>query len=285
MTDRVRDIAEEAAVRYVRWDAATWGEIVDGPAQTLAASLIHAETPDADAAALVEGYLRLAAEGIGLGYLVPAARIGAETFLGRAWRRLLPAGLAGVAPERRAAVLAQCWNLGENLETAPVLLRRLFDGITADLTDVARLEAATTQAGEAVFATPGVTLGSAAAATLDWVWLGGVDANFLPGRARFVTPTVVCVVDRIRDGADGRAAHGLAVWLRDDGPVVLGAMAVPDDADGEVPGGPAPSGPFDWGARRGREPRLTRTFATAGNAARAVVTLETSQFLVCARPG
>ena len=281
MTDRVRAIEEEAAVRWVRWDPVTWREIVDGPAPVLARALTAAGTSDADAADLVETYLRLAAEGIGLGYLVPAARIGAETFLGRAWRTLLPRSLADAAPARRALVLAQCWNLGENLENAPAWLRRLFDVLTADLDEVSRLEEVIARAGEAVFTAPDVRLGPAAEAVLDWVWLGGVDPGFLPGRAHLVTPTVVCVIDRLRDGADGRSAHALAIWLRDTGPVVLGPMSPPKPG-GEVPGGAAPAGPFDWSAAR--DPRLTRRFAAAGNACRAIATLETSQFVACARP-
>lgn len=282
MTDRIAAIAEEASARWVRWDPTTWRELLDGPGRRLAERLLATGTPDADAAALTEVFLRLGAEGIGLGYLVPASRIGAETFLGRAWRTWLPDGLARVPPDGRAAAIAQCWNLGENLENSPAWLRRVVELALGDVPDVARLEDAVRDAGVALTAPPTAALREHDAA-IDWVWLGDVDPTFLPGRARFVTPTVVCVLDRLRDGRDGRAAHGLGLWLRDQGPVVLGPMPPPPD-DADLPGGPAPHGPFDWTRRRAREPRLTRAFATAGNAARAVATLETSQFVVCARP-
>ena len=61
--DLVGELEEGARRRFVRWDAALWQRVVEGPARALAASL----RDDAGAGPVLESYLRLACEGIGLG--------------------------------------------------------------------------------------------------------------------------------------------------------------------------------------------------------------------------
>ena len=54
MTDLVADLEQRARRRYVRWDPALWGRVVDGPARELASSLRSTGTADAAAQGLLE---------------------------------------------------------------------------------------------------------------------------------------------------------------------------------------------------------------------------------------
>jgi hypothetical protein len=148
----VTALEEAARRRFVRWDAALWRELLGGAGARFAAAVGDAEVP------LIESYLTLAAEGIGLGYLVPAAS-GVENFFTLAWTKLLPDKIAAV-PEgaRRAEALAQCWNLGENLEGADAWLKRLFSRRCRDLASLAELPALAEKVGAIASEAPAVTV-------------------------------------------------------------------------------------------------------------------------------
>ena len=268
MADLVAEIEDGARRRFVRWDAALWRRVLDGPARALAAALASAGTKDGDAQQLLESYLRLAGEGIGLGYLFPP-EVG-DGFLNHAFFRLLPEGLAALAPARRPRALADCWNLGENLERAPAWWRRMFVRLAADGASLGALASLVERAEREAFQPPSERLGKGTAHCL--VDLGAEDRLFLPGALHFEAPTVVCVHDR--DPASGRS---LGAWLVDP-PLVLGAMgcAAPTSASSDR------LDLVDALARR--DPRAADVRNSAANEWRAALTLETSQLLVAVYP-
>ncbi len=273
MTDLVQDLEEEARRRFARWDPTLWASLVEGPARTLAEGLEETGQPAAKTRPILESYLRLGAEAVGLGYLFPPTVGG--NFFTLAWTELIPRHLARLPPARQAAALATCWNLGENLEASPVWVRRIFLRLTVGMDDLAGLEDLVSRVSQRALAPPATVLGAAFAST--WVHLAAEDHRFLPGALHFVAPTVVCVHDRHRTAAGGREAATVGVWL-DDTPLLLGSMGCKDE--------PQDSG-LDFGrleelARR--DPRAGDWFAMAANAWRAAVTLETSQFLVALLP-
>ncbi|HSB60075.1 MAG TPA: hypothetical protein VLI67_00050, partial [Vicinamibacteria bacterium] len=75
----VEELEQAARARFVRWDPALWRDLVAGPARELAESLEGARLPAPQGQALLESYLRLGCEAIGLGYLVPGSS-GASNF-------------------------------------------------------------------------------------------------------------------------------------------------------------------------------------------------------------
>jgi hypothetical protein len=181
----------------------------------------------------------------------------------------LPAG-------RRATTLAQCFNLGENLAQGPGWLHRIFLRLAAERDDLTDLEALVGDAARQTRSSPTEPLG--AAPRVEWVHLAGDDARFLPGAMHFVAPTVVCVHDRHRTGGGGRPAATIGVWLTDP-PSCLGSMGCDE------------SPPDDEGLNLELLEHLERVDARAAeyrgmlaNQWRAVITLDTSQFLVVLLP-
>lgn len=264
MADLIAELEERAQKRYVRWDPAFWRRVVGGPARELAASLRQAGTDDAVAQQLLESYLRLACEGIGLGYFFPP-ELG-EGFFTHAFFRLIPTGLAGLAAEKRAQALADCWNLGENLEHAPLWWRRMFVRLS-DGASLGALQALVVRASRDALGEPGARLSGR---TLHlWIDLGAEDRQFLPGALHFVAPTVVCVHDR----HEAASARTLGVWLADP-PLVLGTMG----CDASL--GPSSDRLDVVDDVVKLDPRASDVLNAAANDWRAGLTLETSQFLV-----
>lgn len=276
MPQLAAQLAEQARLRFAKWDAELWDELVAGPASTLAKGLRQARQPEDEAQQLVESYLRLACEGIGLGYLFRESS-DARSFLTLAFYHLLPEGLPGLPPESRASTLAECWNLGENLERAPLWLGRIFVRLVGAGQSLANLESLARDVERRALEAPSVPLGQAY--ELRWVHLAVEDRRFLPGALHFAAPTVVCVHDRHRGTPQaGRAAATLGVWL-DQEPLTLGPLHCQD-----VP-------PKDPGldlklleSVSQRDPRAGDWHAMARNEWRAALSLETSQFLVALLP-
>lgn len=273
MGELVTDLEEDARRRFVRWDANLWQGLLSGPAQQLAEALQAAGVPEAQASQVLESYLRLGAEAIGLGYLFPSS-VGSNFFT-LAWNELVPRHLAQLPPGRQAATLAACWNLGENLENAPLWLRRIFMRLCAGLGGLDHLEDLVADVSHRALEAPPHRLGDGFA--LAWVHLASEDHRFLPGSLHFVAPTVACVHDRHRTAAGGRDAATVGVWL-DETPLLLGPMGCQEQ--------PGDSG-LDFSrleALERQDPRASDWFAMASNEWRAAVTLETSQFLVVLSP-
>lgn len=268
-------IAARARQRFVRWDHPLWEQVVAGPAQTLAERLHAAGHGEAAGRPVLESYLSLAAEGIGLGYLFPTSAVGAS-FLTMAWTRLVPEHLAALPRDRMAATLAECWNLGENLEKGPVWLRRVFMRVCETRASLDDLPALVAQVSKEAMEEPATPLGPRP--RIEWVALAAEDARFLPGSIHFVAPTVVCVHDRHRTAVGERAAPSVGAWLTTP-PLVLGPMGCTEE--------PARDTRPDIAILEdveSRDPRAADWLSMARNDWRAAVTLETSQFLVALLP-
>ncbi len=255
MKQYVDDLEARARARFVSWDARLWHEIVDGPAAALAGGLDG--TVGLGGRPVLESYLRLACEGVGLGYLFPRAS-GRDGFMNLAFFELAPRLLPAVPPPRQPETLAGRWNLGENLETAAPWLRRIFLRVFRGLDGLGDLPARVAEVERQALAPPERKLGRSPRAVR--VWLGAEDRRFLPGALHFHAPTVVCVPDRARpDATQG-------IWLAET-PLALGPMGCGEHVEPSVAKPPA-------------APGLTPAHATAANDWRVAATLVTSQYVV-----
>jgi len=266
----------EARRRFARWDSELWRELCGGPARRLERGLVSARLNSERAEAVLTGYLRLASEGVGLGYIYPPGTAGAS-FLSHAWRELLPEALPKLAPDRMSQVLAECWNLGENLQRSPTWLRRIFirsllpaaEGRLDDLRGLVD-EISRSALGE-----PEKKLG--AGHRRHWVHLAEEDPRFLPGKVQFLAPTVAAVHDRHRTLPGGTATPTVGVWLTDP-PVLLGPLGSLEPPEQET-------ARWDLLEQLARaDPTASEVREMAANEWRAAVTLELSQFLVALHP-
>jgi len=268
-------LAEAGRRRFVRWDDATWEALCGGPARALEAALAEKGFAPAAAASLLESYLELGAEGVGQGYLHDAAS-GPSGFIGHAWRDALPATLPRLPPDRAAQLLADCWNLGENLESAPVWTRRIFTRALADRRErgLEDLRGLVEEVTREALGEPEAKLG--VRVRRHWIHLAADDHRFLPGRIQFLAPTVVAVHDRQRED-EGRSP-AVGVWLTSP-PVFLGALGLlePPEAD--------PGLRLDLLEELARaDPTAADWHSMASNPWRAAVSLELSQYLVALLP-
>ena len=264
-----------ARERFVRWDGSLWRQLVEGPARELSGNLLEAGHSEEDSRTVLETYLRLASEGIGRGYLFPVSS-GARSFFTLAWMSLLPRLLPALDRRRQAKALADCWNLGENLESAPSWLRIVFLRLCGGLSSLEGIESLVAGVSKEAFYPPSELLKEPLRPV--WLHLAEEDKRFLPGALHFVAPAVVCVHDRHRTAAGGRAAATVGVWLSES-PLVLGAMGCNDT--------PAPEKKREaphWQRLAREDLRLSPRFASIQNDWRAAATLDTSQFLVALLP-
>jgi hypothetical protein len=263
----VERLEAAARGRFVRWDGAVWREVVDGPATELARGL-DAAGAGVEAAPLVESFLRLLCEAVGLGYLFPAGA-GRDSFFGLAFRTLAPSLIPRLPPPRRAEALASLWNLGENLEAAPVWLARIFFRVARGWSTLEHLEAVVAEVERLAMGPPGGKLGDPL--RVEWVGLEAEDRRFLPGRMHFVAPTVLCVHDRVRPGVS------LGVWLSGE-PLPLGPMGC-----GDAPGAGSAAG-ARWRRVAESDRRFDEPFGAVANAWRAAAALVASQRVVVLLP-
>lgn len=271
--DRIKNIEQEAALRFVQWDPKLWRRILDGPAQVLSEMLVERGGDVAAGAAAVESWLRLCAQGIGHGYLVPAAELGVSNFFTLAFTELVPLLLPSLPPERWGDALARCWNLGENLEASPPWLRRLFLREASALESLDGLESLVARVAALAQDAPARPVGEHP--RLRWIHLGADDWRFLPGAVHFVAPRIACVHDRHRAGEEGRPPVTLGVLLADGAPEILGPMGC--SAPSPSPG--ATADPLLARAAR-LDTGVTDVHAVARNAWHLVATLVTSQHLL-----
>jgi hypothetical protein len=268
VSDPVADIERSAAARFVRWDQDLWQQMLEGPATKLSGQLTTKETP------LLLSYLRLVAEGIGAGLLVPSG-IGASTFTTLAFCELLPEQLPSIPAARQASVLAACWNLGENLSKEPAWLERIFRRRMLSGVTLSNLSQEVEGISSQILGEPVGKLDSAG--NVAWVDLATDDRRFLPGRMHWLAPTVLCVHDRLRTSRHGDAVCQ-GVWLSHE-PLSLGRLQCDESMKGKRSSG----GPL-WRQTPEQDKRFTGTFFTIRNKWRAAAVLRTSQFLVTMTP-
>lgn len=275
MSSFVDELESNARGRFVRWDSALWQELLTGPVAKLGQALATSRGDAAKSEELLRGYLKLGAEAIGLGYLYPASA-GRQNFFTLAWSDLLPRFLADVPQAQRAGVLAQLWNLGENLESAPPWVQRIFCRVGAELTSLTDIEARLRDTAAAAMEPPKAKLGRKSQPFL--VHMASEDSRFLPGAVHFLAPTVLCVHDRHRKAVAGREAATQGLWLTDGTPMRLGAMGCRETPEVTLAQSAALS------LLELNDARVDEWFATAVNDWRAAGTLHTSQFVVVLVP-
>ncbi|NBD09789.1 hypothetical protein FOF48_27670 [Corallococcus sp. Z5C101001] len=276
MSTFVEDLEREARGRFVRWDRALWSAFVQGPVARMGQALAASSPDAATGEEVLRAYLRLGAEGIGLGYLYPASA-GRQNFFTLAWSDLLPRLLPSLPQPAQAPALARMWNLSENLESAPPWVQRLFCRLGANLSSLENLEDHLHTIANAAMEPPAEPLGDTA--ITQWVDLSQEDARFMPGEMHFLAPAVVCVHDRHRaTAAGGRDAATQGVWLVKK-PVLLGAMGCNERLE---PSTGKPSKALTALAQR--DPRAGDWYSTQHNAWRAVATMHTSQWLAVVLP-
>lgn len=266
------ELEAEAKTRFVRFDTKLWRELLDGPARELAGSLQASGAPQERSQRLLENYLRLGCEAIGLGYLFPQS-VG-SSFFSAAWNRLIPASLARLPASKQVQALADCWNLGENLERSPLWLRRIVLRLAGALDGLEGLDGLVNNAATAL-AEPLAKLDGEP--RIEWIDLAEEDRRFLPGTLHFVASTVVCVHDRHRTAQGGGEAVTVGVWLA-DAPLALGTMGC-----GEKPGRASDRVDLLEHVQKADQ-RAVDVLNAAANDWRAALTLETSQFLVALLP-
>lgn len=269
------ELAESYQRRFPRWDAALWEDIVELPAEVLAMGLADADHADANNAKVMTAYLELAAEAVGLGYIYPMVSVGRENFFTFAWFDLLPHFLSDAPPRRRLDILADCWNLGENLEQAAPWVQRILLSKLRQVEDLTQLRSAVNRIMTDLMSEPmgDLTLKDNKVILVDPT---GVDPRFMPGRIEFVAPTVAVVYDRHR-GLDEKPRATLGIWLCDP-PLILGQI--------QTSGGHSRAELHTtlWKTVQKTRPEVDDILDSARNRWRGVASLRTSQLLVVLMP-
>ncbi|MCY1040566.1 hypothetical protein OV208_04455 [Corallococcus sp. bb12-1] len=274
MSEFVNTLEKEARSRFVRWDPALWQGFLSGPVARMGQALAAGGDP-AQGEEILRAYLRLGAEGIGLGYLYPASA-GRQNFFTLAWSDLVPRLLPALPGERQAPALARMWNLSENMESAPPWVQRLFCRMGATLRSLDDIEGHLHAVANEAMEPPTQTLGDTSTAL--WVDLSQEDSRFMPGEVHFLAPAVVCVHDRHRaTAAGGRDAATQGVWLSKK-PMLLGPMGCNERLE------PSRKTEKSLTSLAQRDPRAGDWYSTLSNEWRAVATMHTSQWLAVILP-
>src|SRR5262249_37678353 len=135
----IEETGREGRKRYARWDAALYQALCGGPARKLWDRL----QGQAQAAQVFAGYMELAREAVGAGYILPPKEAGTPArpecanFLAFCLVQLIPERLASVAVAKQLPLLAKVWNLGEGLLQEPAWVDRF---VLAGAGELARLE-------------------------------------------------------------------------------------------------------------------------------------------------
>ncbi len=238
MSDAFEDVASRlggvGARNFARWDAALYRDLCAGPAARLWKRL----GAKPGGAAVIEAYLALAVEGLGLGYIDRAgfdAATGsppsAHNLIALLWLQKIPSARFGGPPDAQVALLTRAWNLGEGLATQPAWLNRYVAGALTVRPSLDDLEARLTEVLEPALTVraPSTFRGPFAVTTIDAT---EVDELFLPGVMHLSAPAVLCVHDRKRPGV------GVGVFLRPQGAssfLSLGPCLGQGPSDGEAP--------------------------------------------------
>jgi hypothetical protein len=197
MVDRFSaELAEVARRTSSQFDAARFQALVETRVRELW-PLIRGVV---SAVPVLRSYLRLLAEAVGMGCLIEDARGQQRDFLSDLLVNQVPARLPDVPPERRAACLAQLWNLGEGLLQEPAWLNRFAMAFAREASDLLALPAHLGRVLEPVLVPrpPSQWAGPCELVVLD---PRPVADRFLPGEMHLAAPAVVCVHDRRRAGS------------------------------------------------------------------------------------
>jgi hypothetical protein len=195
--------------RHADWDPVPFARVARISGTALASAL--ADAPDASR--VIDAYLRLVAEALRLRYIDGArsAPDGTDapplSLLGRVLLDAVPRRLTAYPAERRLAILADVWNLGEGLLRQPSWMGRIASALIRDLDNLEHLDE-TLAATLAPLITPTRQSSFSGPFTVQVIDLREIDDELLPGRMHAATATVLCVHDRVSDGLCGAVVLG-----------------------------------------------------------------------------
>jgi hypothetical protein len=198
MTDGSETLSIDARRLYHRWSAETWEAFCRGPAADLGLRL--ASRPDGGR--LLEAYLALAREAVGLQYIDRASfdedPTTMPTLLAALWTEALPRLLPAARPDEAGALLERAWNAGERLIHEPAWLNRYLVARLAGLDRPDRFEAWLRESLVPVLQAPPPARWTG---PLSFGVLEGAGGDgFLPGRIHLAAPTIACVHHRREEG-------------------------------------------------------------------------------------
>lgn len=199
----------EGPRRFAAWNAGAYAELCAGPAKILWERLGPAQTGRAE---VMQGYLRLLSEGVGLGYLDRTSLDPTQprSLLALGLCRLIPEGLALIGEGEQLPLLVRLWNIAEGLEREPAWLNRYVAGAGARIVDLARLEESLIEILEPALA-PSFSASWSGPFRVTHLDTRGAADEFLPGRMHLAAPAVMCVHDRREQ------QRHIGVFLRKEG--------------------------------------------------------------------
>jgi hypothetical protein len=212
---------DEGKRRFARWSSQAFAQLVQ-TAQKLATELKRRRWPAADAEGLLQSFMQISVEAVGLGYFYVEPSAEPQSFATWLFRVYLPAALSRQPTARQASEeLARIFNLAEALDHAqPMLARMLWirrdQLLQGSLVDSLR-------SLDSLFSDVGLRpLGEDVnAVALARYSVATVDRFALPARARFLAPRILEVGLK-----DSPATLILAI---DDELVSLGSGGEPSD--------------------------------------------------------
>jgi len=186
-------LRNEGPRRYALWNATLFEDVARGPAAVLYQRL----QGQAQAAAVLTGYLRLVQQAIGTSLLSRAAAAPSAwtSFLERGLVQLVPELLPREQPAEQLPLLVKLWNLGEGLRREPPWVDAYVCAFAGGLQRLGELEQFLVRLLEPVLtpATPAAWTGPATVHILDF---RPVHDDFLPGALFLAAPWILCVQDR-----------------------------------------------------------------------------------------
>jgi hypothetical protein len=198
MSDALQAVAAEMAEAGRRASSRFDADRFHDLAGDVGATLWELIGDEPHAQVVLRSYLRLVAEAVGMGCLVPDADGNPRDLLSHLFGNLVPFNLERVPPGERAACLAALWNLGEGLLQEPAWLNHYAIAF-CDYTDLRALPGRLATSLEPVLVPPPPS-GWAGPCTVAVVQPATIIDVFLPGAMHLATPSVVCVHDRRVDG-------------------------------------------------------------------------------------
>jgi len=195
----IDEIAARARAKHSKWSESSWETFIRGSALSAATGLDNCSWPSEGKESVLRSLLELTSDGIGLGYLTftPATNPG---FLRLLWESIIPSGISALeSPERALEILAQSWNLTENLSLGPCWAERLFMRKHNQLTSLAGLSDFVKLVDSSLTTAPVGALPSpllSAALTMRWIDLRKLNSIALPGDVSFISTNLLQISDR-----------------------------------------------------------------------------------------
>lgn len=202
----IEEAAREGRRRSARWDEAFYAQQGASVVRWMAQSL--AMEPAEHTGPVLRAYARLLAEGVGEGYLTPAAtglregavhHAGHQSLMSHCFLQVLPWGIRRVPEAQRLQTLEMCWNLCEGLRREPAWVDRYVVACAQeDDEGWDELSAWPKQVAEVLqpVLSPPPAPTWAGPFEVERVSLKEGASDFLPGELFWASPWVLCVRDR-----------------------------------------------------------------------------------------